>query len=136
MVGYGWAGSGDDVTIQMTNAAARHIRKMLAKRDRGESGLRLGVKAGGCSGFEYAFGWEMSARTGDAVFEGPDGARLFVDAKSLRLLDGTVLDYDTSLLSAGFIVRNPHATSTCGCGASFSIEGPSPERDAAAGEKS
>jgi iron-sulfur cluster assembly accessory protein len=108
---------------------------MLAKRDRGESGLRLGVKAGGCSGFEYAFGWETTARTGDSVFEGADGARLFVDAKSLRLLDGTVLDYDASLLSKGFVVNNPHATSTCGCGASFSVESPSLKREAVSGEE-
>ena len=77
--------------------------------------------AGGCSGFEYTFGWETSARPGDSVFEGSDGARVFVDAKSLKLLDGTVLDYDTSLLSKGFTFSNPHATGTCGCGVSFSV---------------
>jgi iron-sulfur cluster assembly accessory protein len=108
--------------IQITDTAAKHIRRMLAKRDRAETGLRLGVKAGGCSGFEYVFEWETTPRTGDVVFEGADGARVFVDPKSLRLLEGTVLDYDTSLLSRGFIVNNPHATSTCGCGTSFSVE--------------
>jgi iron-sulfur cluster assembly protein len=108
--------------IQITDTAAKQIRKMLAKRDRGETGLRLGVKAGGCSGFEYAFGWESTPQVGDQVFEGAEGARVFVDPKSLRLLDGTVLDYDTSLLSKGFLVNNPHATSTCGCGTSFSVE--------------
>ncbi len=56
------------------------------------------------------------ARTGDAVFEGPDGARVFVDPKSLRLLDGIVLDYDTEPAEQGFIINNPHAPSTCGCG--------------------
>jgi len=57
----------------------------------------------------------------DLVFEGPDGAKVFVDPRSLRLLDGTVLDYDTSLLSRGFIFNNPNAKSTCGCGTSFSV---------------
>ena len=112
--------------IQITERAASHIRKMLAKRNRGETGLRLGIKAGGCSGFEYVFGWEPTPRPGDSVFDRPDGARVFVDPKSLRLLDGTVLDYDTNLLSRGFLVNNPHATSTCGCGTSFSAENINP----------
>ncbi len=107
--------------IQITENASRQIHKMLEKRQLGESGLRLAVKAGGCSGFEYTFGWEAAPRQDDAVFEGPEGARIFVDPRSLRVLDGTVLDYDTSLLSKGFLVNNPHAKSTCGCGVSFSV---------------
>ena len=108
--------------IEITENAARQIHKMLEKRGLGESGLRLGVKAGGCSGFEYVFGWEGAARKDDAVFASGDGAKVFVDQRSLRVLDGTVLDYDTSLLSKGFLLNNPHAKSTCGCGVSFSIE--------------
>ena len=108
--------------VQLPDTAARQIRMMLAKRNRGESGLRLGVKAGGCSGFEYTFGWEAAARAGDAIFEGAEGAKVFVDPRSLRLLDGSIVDYDTSLLSRGFVITNPHAKSTCGCGTSFSVE--------------
>jgi len=124
--------------IELTDRAAQQIRRMVGKRDRGETGLRLGVKAGGCSGFEYVFGWETSARTGDSVFEGADGARVFVDPKSLRLLDGSALDYDTSLLSKGFIVNNPHVTGSCGCGTSFSVQKPNAEqeRKADGGERS
>ncbi len=106
--------------VQITDNAANQILKMLARRARGETALRVGVKAGGCSGFEYLFGWEREPRPNDRVFEGPNGARILVDEKSLRLLDGTVLDYDTSLLSKGFTLNNPNATSTCGCGVSFS----------------
>jgi iron-sulfur cluster assembly protein len=106
--------------IQITENAGRHIRKMLTTRDQGESGLRVGVKAGGCSGLEYTFAWEASARPGDSIFDGPYGAHVYVDPKSLRLLDGTVLDYDMSLLSRGFVLSNPNAKSTCGCGVSFS----------------
>jgi iron-sulfur cluster assembly protein len=95
---------------------------MVAKRSAGETGLRVGVKAGGCSGFEYVFGWERAPRDTDAVFEA-GGAKVYVDERSLRLLDGTTLDYDTSLLSKGFVLDNPHATSTCGCGASFGVDG-------------
>jgi iron-sulfur cluster assembly protein len=108
--------------IQITPAAAGHIRKMLDKRQQGERALRVGVKAGGCSGFEYIFGWEASPRPDDAVVEAPGGGQVFIDPRSLRLLDGIVLDYDTSLLSRGFVINNPHATSTCGCGTSFSVE--------------
>jgi iron-sulfur cluster assembly protein len=106
--------------IQITENAARHIEKMLAKRNAGESGLRVGVKAGGCSGFEYTFAWATSPRPDDSVFEANGGVQVFVDPKSLRLLNGTVLDYDTSLLSKGFVLNNPNAKSTCGCGTSFS----------------
>jgi len=108
--------------MQITDRAAQHIRKMLAARHRGESGLRIGVKAGGCSGFEYTFGWDQAPNAGDSVFDAPDGGKVFIDPKSLRLLDGIVLDYDTSLLSKGFVIDNPHAKNTCGCGTSFSVE--------------
>lgn len=120
--------------IEITPNAARHIGRMLARRGRGETGLRVGVKAGGCSGFEYTFGWEATPHPDDAVFDAPDGARVYVDPRSLRLLDGTVLDYDVSLLSKGFLLNNPHAASTCGCGTSFSLGAEArprpPEKDA------
>jgi iron-sulfur cluster assembly protein len=106
--------------IEITENAAKHIQKMLLKRQQGETGLRVGIKAGGCSGYEYTFAWEAAPRPTDAVFETPDGARVYVDPRSLRLLDGTVLDYDTSLLSKGFQLNNPNAKGTCGCGVSFS----------------
>ena len=108
--------------IQVTEAAAGQIRKMLTKRNLGEIGLRVGVKAGGCSGFEYVFAWETTGRPGDSVFEGAGGSKVYVDGRSLRVLDGSVLDYDTSLLSKGFVLDNPHAKSTCGCGTSFSVD--------------
>ena len=108
--------------IEITQNAATQIHRMLAKRALGEAGLRIGVKAGGCSGFEYIFGWEQAPRTTDIVFEGPGRAKVFVDPRSLRLLDGTVLDYDTSLISKGFVFNNPNAKNTCGCGVSFSVD--------------
>ena len=108
--------------IEITHRAGEQIRKMLAKRNQGEIGLRVGVKAGGCSGLEYTFGWEMASKPGDAVFDAPDGGKVFVDPKSLRILDGIVLDYDKNLLSKGFLISNPRAKATCGCGVSFSVE--------------
>lgn len=108
--------------IEIRESAARQIRKLLAKQHMDEGGLRIGLKAGGCSGFEYVFAWEQAPHEGDHVFDGPEGARVFVDPRSFRLLDGTVLGYDTSLISRGFLFENPHAKSTCGCGISFSVE--------------
>jgi iron-sulfur cluster assembly accessory protein len=108
--------------IVISSAADVQIWKMLAKRAAGETALRVGVKAGGCSGYEYVFGWEQTPKDTDLIFEGPGGAKVYVDPRSLRVLDGTTLDYDTSLLSKGFVFNNPNATSVCGCGASFSIE--------------
>ena len=108
--------------IQISENAAAQIHRMLAKRGSGETALRVGVKAGGCSGFEYTFAWEREPRETDVIFEGAAGAKVFVDPRSLRLLDGSVLDYDTSLLSKGFTFNNPHATGTCGCGISFSAD--------------
>src|SRR5690606_38222368 len=101
--------------------AARHIAQLLADQHPEATGLRVGVKAGGCSGFEYVFSWEAGPREGDLLFEGVDGARVWVDPRSHRLLDGTTLDYDTNLLSRGFVFQNPHAKSTCGCGTSFAV---------------
>ncbi len=106
--------------IQISDVAARKIRTLMAKQGLDEGGLRVGVKGGGCSGLSYTFAWEKQERTGDEVFEGPEGARIFVDRKSLIYLDGTVLDYDTNLISKGFVFQNPNAKTTCGCGSSFS----------------
>ncbi len=83
--------------IQISETAARKIRTLMAKQGIDEGGLRVGVKGGGCSGLSYTFAWEKQARLGDEVFEGPDGAKIFVDKKSLLFLNGTVLDYDTNL---------------------------------------
>ena len=105
--------------IQISETAARQIRTLMAKQGLDEGGLRVGVKGGGCSGLSYTFSWEKQPRLGDEVFDGPNESKIFVDKKSLLYLNGTVLDYDTSLMSKGFVFNNPNATSTCGCGSSF-----------------
>ena len=105
--------------IVITENAANQIQKMLAKNGLEGGGLRVGIKAGGCSGYEYIFAWEKEPRATDGVFTGPGGARIFVDPKSYGLLHGTELDYDMSLMSRGFQFTNPNAKSTCGCGLSF-----------------
>jgi len=107
--------------ITVTERAASHIQKLLAREHVDAHGLRVGVRAGGCSGFEYLFEWEAAPKDTDLVFDGPDGVRVWIDPRSHRLLDGTTLDYDTTLLSRGFVFQNPHAKATCGCGTSFSV---------------
>ena len=107
--------------VEVTENAAAQIHKLLVKQEIPNGGLRVGVKAGGCSGFEYVFEWEAAPKDNDVVFNGPMGARVWVDPRSLKLLDGTTLDYDTSLVSKGFIFNNPNAKSSCGCGTSFSV---------------
>jgi iron-sulfur cluster assembly accessory protein len=106
--------------IEITESASRVINKQLAKQAKIGGGLRIAVKAGGCSGFSYTFAWDSASKDTDLVFEGADGARIFVDPRSLKLLDGTVLDFDEdNLLATSFTLKNPHAKSTCGCGESF-----------------
>lgn len=107
--------------INVTENAAIQIQKLLEKQELGNGGLRVGVKAGGCSGFEYVFEWEQAPGADDLIFDAPNGVRVWIDPRSHRLLDGTTLDYDTSLLSRGFMFQNPKAKSTCGCGTSFSM---------------
>ena len=107
--------------VQISENAAKLIKKMTAKNGIPEGGLRIGIKAGGCSGLSYTFAWEAMPRDGDHVFEGSEGARVFIDPRSHKFLDGTTLDYDTSLVSKGFIFNNPNAKASCGCGTSFSV---------------
>jgi iron-sulfur cluster assembly protein len=104
--------------IQITETAAKKIQTLMAKQGIDDGGLRVGVKGGGCSGLSYTFAWEKEPRVGDEVFEG-HGAKIYVDRKSLLFLNGTTLDYDTALLSQGFVFNNPNAKQTCGCGSSF-----------------
>lgn len=107
--------------VQISENAARLILKMTRKNGIPDGGLRIGIKAGGCSGLSYTFAWEAGPRDGDQIFTGADGSKVFIDPKSYKFIDGTTLDYDTSLVSKGFIFNNPNAKSSCGCGTSFSV---------------
>ncbi len=96
--------------IAISDSAARVIARQLTKQGLAGGGLRVAVKAGGCSGFSYVFGWDAVPRTTDQIFEGPEGAKVFVDPRSLTLLDGTVLDFDEgNMLATSFTLKNPQS---------------------------
>ena len=83
-------------------------------------GLRIAVRGGGCSGFEYALDFENEARDSDWIYE-QSGLTVYVDAISARYLEGTTIDYVMGMAGAGFKFNNPQARGTCGCGSSFTV---------------
>jgi iron-sulfur cluster assembly protein len=108
------------MAVQLTEAAARHVQKMLARRGAG-LGLRLGTRVSGCTGFAYVVDYADELRDDDAVFES-FGVKVIVDPKSLGNLEGTVVDYQkTNAINSGFEFNNPNIADTCGCGESFSV---------------
>jgi len=106
--------------ITLSDRAAARIRQLSAERGNPRGGLRLGVKGGGCSGLSYFVDWADTPGQADQVFE-RDGGRLFVDPKSAAFLDGTVVEWQQTLLQSGFVFKNPNAKSACGCGESFTV---------------
>ncbi len=108
------------MAIQLTENAANHIQRMLAKRGSG-IGLRLGTKKSGCSGFAYLVDYADEVGEQDVVFE-EHGVKVVVDRDSLPRLDGMELDYvKSNILNEGFEFRNPNVKDSCGCGESFSV---------------
>jgi len=107
--------------ILVSEKAAKQILQVMSENNVPSGyGLRVGIKGGGCSGFEYTLRFDSSPREGDTVIEESD-VKLFVDAKSLFYLSGTQLDFSDGLNGKGFIFSNPNAKKTCGCGNSFGV---------------
>jgi iron-sulfur cluster assembly protein len=107
------------MAIELTPNAARTILRTMEQQNM--AGLRLGVQGGGCTGLSYVVRFEQRPPTPKDNIVERDGARVFVDPKSYKLLDGLVLDYHETLMERGFRFENPNATKTCGCGTSFSV---------------
>jgi len=105
--------------ITVTEAAAGKIRELLTEEGKTESGLRVFVQGGGCSGFQYGLMIEEGGGVGDMQFES-NGVKLFVDPVSISYLRGAEVDFVDTITGGGFTIKNPNATSTCGCGSSFS----------------
>ena len=107
--------------ISFTDRGAEKVKEFLAGQnaDVATSGLRVGVRGGGCSGFQYALAFDQQ-RSGDEVFE-DHGLRLLVDRESLPYVRGAIVDYVEGLQGAGFKVENPNVIAACGCGSSFQV---------------
>lgn len=105
------------MNITLTDKAANRLKEII--KSKGEDlSLRVMVRPGGCSGFEYGMALERSPRPDDSVAE-QDGIKVVVDPNSSPLLDGATIDFVDSLMGGGFAINNPNATSSCGCGQSF-----------------
>jgi iron-sulfur cluster assembly accessory protein len=109
--------------ISVTSAAAEKVKGILEqeKQNIPQGGLRIYVQGGGCSGFQYGMVLDEAA-DGDEVIE-LQGIRVIVDPMSLKYLEGAEVDYKEDLMGGGFAIKNPNATSTCGCGHSFQTGG-------------
>jgi iron-sulfur cluster assembly protein len=105
--------------VTLTDIAADKIRGFLAGQETPDAGLRIGVRGGGCSGFQYALALDEK-HDDDHVFE-HDGINLFVDPASMRYVEGSEVDYTESMMGSGFEVNNPNVVASCGCGSSFRI---------------
>jgi iron-sulfur cluster assembly protein len=107
--------------ISITDKGADKVREFLDAQqvDVTLAGLRVGVRGGGCSGFQYQLAFDEQ-REGDLVFE-DHGLKLLVDNESLQFVSGSVIDYEESLQGAGFKVENPNVVAACGCGSSFRV---------------
>jgi iron-sulfur cluster assembly protein len=107
--------------IDITDKGAEKVHEFLASQqaDVSVAGLRVGVRGGGCSGFQYQLAFDEQ-RESDVVFES-HGLKLLVDGESLEFVRGSTIDYEESLQGAGFKVSNPNVVAACGCGSSFRV---------------
>ena len=105
--------------VTMTPAAARQISRLMGKQN--SAGLRIGIKKGGCAGMEYTMDYVSDVNPMDEVVE-QDGARVMIAPMAQMFLFGTQIDYETSLLEAGFKFNNPNVAEACGCGESIKFK--------------
>src|SRR6516162_2458374 len=119
--GKSWSIPRSDRVITISDKGAEKVREFLASQENDVSmaGLRVGVRGGGCSGFQYQLAFDEQ-RENDAVFES-HGLKLLVDSESLPFVRGSTIDYEESLQGAGFKVNNPNVVAACGCGSSFRV---------------
>lgn len=106
--------------LVFTDAAASKVKELLADEDNSDQVLRVFVTGGGCSGFKYGFNFDEQPAEDDTCVANA-GVTLVVDPMSLQYLEGAEIDYKETAEGAQFVIRNPNASSTCGCGSSFSV---------------
>jgi iron-sulfur cluster insertion protein len=106
--------------LNFTDAAAIKVKEMISDEGNDALKLRVYVSGGGCSGFQYGFAFDENTNDDDTVVE-KCGVSLLIDAMSFQYLAGAEIDYQEGLEGARFVIKNPNAASTCGCGSSFSV---------------
>lgn len=109
-----------DAAMSFTDSAARKVKTLIEEEGNDNLKLRVYITGGGCAGFSYGFKFDEEAKEDDTQVEN-QGVTLLVDPMSIQYLAGSEVDYTEGLQGAQFVVKNPNATSTCGCGSSFSI---------------
>lgn len=106
--------------IEITQSAIDKISEILAEENNPNIKLRTFIQGGGCSGFQYGFTLDESQNEDDFTFD-KLGIQVLVDSMSMQYLQGAVIDYKEDLMSSSFVITNPNASTTCGCGSSFSV---------------
>lgn len=114
------AESFNPASINLSARAVKKVRELVAEEENQALKLRVYITGGGCSGFQYGFSFEEAAAEDDAAIE-RDGVTVLVDPMSFQYLVGSEVDYTEGLEGSRFVVNNPNAATTCGCGSSFSI---------------
>jgi len=109
-----------DALLLFTDAAAAKVHELIAEEGNPQLALRVYIQGGGCSGFQYGFSFDENRAEDDLAVQ-KAGVTLLVDPLSLQYLAGAEIDYSESLSGAQFIIRNPNAKTTCGCGSSFTM---------------
>ncbi len=109
-----------DADVVFTEAAALKVKELIEEEENPELKLRIYITGGGCSGFQYGFTFDENIENGDSIVE-TEGVKLLIDPISYQYLLLAEIDYKEDLQGAQFVVRNPNANTTCGCGSSFSV---------------
>ncbi len=106
--------------LAFSDKAAAKVKQLITEEGNDKLMLRVYVQGGGCSGFQYGFTFDENAKEGDTVIEN-DGVRMVIDSMSFQYLAGAEIDYKESLQGSQFVITNPNAAATCGCGTSFAV---------------
>ena len=106
--------------VVFSDSAVSKVRELIEEEGNADLKLRIYITGGGCSGFQYGFTFDENVNEGDTVVE-KEGVSLLVDPMSYQYLVGAEIDYKDDLEGSHFVIRNPNATTTCGCGSSFSV---------------
>ena len=101
--------------IKFTEEAIKQIEKIISSKEKAKY-FRISVKGGGCSGFKYDFSFDQTKQKNDHIFD-----KAIIDNESLKIIEGSIIDYKKEMIGNSFVILNPKASSSCGCGMSFSV---------------